>query len=425
VLVGDCFVSSALCKERSLTHISTTEGGAAILSFEEVQKKLQDALSNLENDHAEHSKQLIRLDEDMKDSEELIKTLNQQLEIENTQYKFFQEMRHYIEDLVDCLDTKVPMIEQNEDQLLVLREKQAVEKYNNWIQFMKQGISRKRKYPSKEPEGWSSDEEENDQLTKQIRGIITKSMELFQDTKEEFSSIRKIKEQFLIWKQKFPKSYTDTYCDLSVQKVFAPFVRLELLSWDPLGKVSFDQLSWFKELLDYGSVRDISFTNELTSLQDELIPELVKQIIIPIVRHTMSKIYNPLSRNQTLNAQALLDDVQTYVDPRSDDMKQIYFAIHERMEKYAEDIVIPSFMKNQEFAMRQFWSCIKLMRNVLSWKTKLAKNMLRSIIIEQLYKEKIHPMLKEVPFQQRQDLLKQVLLYLPEEWQQTVLKLNQ
>src|SRR5690606_25928365 len=140
------------------------------------------------------------------------------------QYKFYQEMRHYIEDLVDCLDTKVPMIEHNEDQLLLLREKQAAEKYNNWIQFMKRGINRKRKHHSKEPEGWSSDEEEdNDQLAKQIQDIITRSMDLFKDTREEFSSISKIKEEFLNWKRKFPKSYTDTYCDLSVQKVFAPF----------------------------------------------------------------------------------------------------------------------------------------------------------------------------------------------------------
>lgn len=36
------------------------------------------------------------------------------------------------------------------------------------------------------------------------------------------------------WKAAQPRAYHDAYMGLSAPAVFAPFVRLELLAWDPL-----------------------------------------------------------------------------------------------------------------------------------------------------------------------------------------------
>lgn len=50
---------------------------------------------------------------------------------------------------------------------------------------------------------------------------------------------------------RYPKDYTNAYMHLSTPALFAPFVRLELLSWDPLYGAAdgapykgFDQQQW-------------------------------------------------------------------------------------------------------------------------------------------------------------------------------------
>src|SRR5690606_30725310 len=160
--------------------------------------------------------------------------------------------------LVDCLDNKVPLIEENEDRLLRLREDTAHERYKSFLQSLKLKI-------------YEEMEEEEENIGD---SIIEESKNIFKDTRDEFSKLSKIKEKFIEWKMKYPKSYVDTYCELSVEKVFAPFIRLELLEWNPLSNVPFEDLNWYKELLDYFN----------RTKDEHLIPDLVKQIVLPIAR---------------------------------------------------------------------------------------------------------------------------------------------
>ena len=47
------------------------------------------------------------------------------------------------------------------------------------------------------------------------------------------------------WKQQQPAAYRDAYASLSVPQLFAPFVRRDLLQWDPLFEGgSFDSMHW-------------------------------------------------------------------------------------------------------------------------------------------------------------------------------------
>ena len=57
---------------------------------------------------------------------------------------------------------------------------------------------------------------------------------VMRDAGADFSSIPPIKAKAEEWKRKFPKAYKDAYMPESVPQLFAPFVRLELLSWSPL-----------------------------------------------------------------------------------------------------------------------------------------------------------------------------------------------
>lgn len=57
---------------------------------------------------------------------------------------------------------------------------------------------------------------------------------VFVDASEEYGSLLGVKDRLEQWKQQQPGAYADAYMSLSVPAVLAPFVRLELLQWDPL-----------------------------------------------------------------------------------------------------------------------------------------------------------------------------------------------
>lgn len=60
------------------------------------------------------------------------------------------------------------------------------------------------------------------------------STSVFADASEEYGSLAAVKDRLEKWKQQHPGAYADAYMSLSVPAVMAPFVRLELLQWDPL-----------------------------------------------------------------------------------------------------------------------------------------------------------------------------------------------
>ena len=60
------------------------------------------------------------------------------------------------------------------------------------------------------------------------------SASVFADASEEYGSLPAVKDRLEKWKQQQPGAYADAYMSLSVPAVMAPFVRLELLRWDPL-----------------------------------------------------------------------------------------------------------------------------------------------------------------------------------------------
>ena len=57
---------------------------------------------------------------------------------------------------------------------------------------------------------------------------------LFDDVVDEFASISLIKSRLEMWKFQFPQSYQQAYISLCLPKVFLPFVKLQLLTWNPL-----------------------------------------------------------------------------------------------------------------------------------------------------------------------------------------------
>lgn len=57
---------------------------------------------------------------------------------------------------------------------------------------------------------------------------------LFEDVVEDFSEVHSIRERFEDWRSLYNDSYKEAYIGLCLPKLINPFVRLQLINWDPL-----------------------------------------------------------------------------------------------------------------------------------------------------------------------------------------------
>jgi hypothetical protein len=57
---------------------------------------------------------------------------------------------------------------------------------------------------------------------------------IFEDVVEEFHDFELIMKNFEEWKKFELDSYKEAYVNLSLPKIFAPLVRLTLITWNPL-----------------------------------------------------------------------------------------------------------------------------------------------------------------------------------------------
>lgn len=98
-------------------------------------------------------------------------------------------------------------------------------------------------------EGESSTDE-SDSETKAYQSnrdlLLQTADQIFDDTAEEYAKLSEVKERFEKWKRDYSSSYRDAYMSLSILNIFSPYVRLELLKWDPLHEdLDFFDMKWY------------------------------------------------------------------------------------------------------------------------------------------------------------------------------------
>lgn len=101
---------------------------------------------------------------------------------------------------------------------------------------------------SEKIEGESSTDEsdsESQAYQSQRDLLLQTADQIFSDAAEEYSQLSLVKKRFEEWKKEYSSSYRDAYMSLSLPSIFSPYVRLELLKWDPLHKGSeFQEMKW-------------------------------------------------------------------------------------------------------------------------------------------------------------------------------------
>ncbi|KQK75354.1 PAX3- and PAX7-binding protein 1 [Amazona aestiva] len=326
-----------------------------------VKKQLKDRLDSMKELHKANRQQYEKHQQSREDSTKAIERLEGSSGGIGEQYKFLQEMRGYVQDLLECFSEKVPLINELESamhQLYKQRASRLVQRRQDDIKDESSEFSshsnkalmapnlesfgrdrviyqeqvkrrtaerearRARRRQAREQtgkmadhlEGLSSDDEETStditNFNMERDRILKESSKVFEDVLESFYSIDCIKSQFEAWRSKYFASYKDAYIGLCLPKLFNPLIRLQLLIWTPLeGKCrDFETMLWFESLLFYGC-------EEQEQVKDDadisLLPTIVERVVLPKLTVISENIWDPFSTTQTSRMVAI---VQKLVD---------------------------------------------------------------------------------------------------------------
>ncbi|KFK25221.1 hypothetical protein AALP_AA8G083000 [Arabis alpina] len=256
-------------------------------------------------------------------------------------------------------------------------------------------------------EGESSTDESDSETSayKETRDSLLQCADkVFSDASEEYSQLSKVKARFERWKQDYSSTYRDAYMSLSVPSIFSPYVRLELLKWDPLHQdVDFFDMKWHGLLFDYGKPEDgDDFAPDDTDAN--LIPELVEKVAIPILHHQIVHCWDILSTRETRNAVAATSLVTNYVSASSEALAELFAAIRARLAEAIAAITVPTWdplvlkavPNAPQVAAYRFGTSVRLMRNICMWKDILALPVLENLALSDLLFGKVLPHVRSI-----------------------------
>lgn len=249
-------------------------------------------------------------------------------------------------------------------------------------------------------EGLSSDDEETStditSFNMERDRINRECKKVFEDVVEDFYSLDFIKSHFEVWRREYPDCYRDAYIGLCLPKLFSPLVRLQLITWNPLETqcANFEYMLWFESLLFYGFEE-----NSMLQKGDGdigLLPAIVEKVLLSKLSVLVEQVWDPLSSSQTARLvgfiHKLMKGYPTVLHGDNSYTQELLKTIVLRTRRTLdEDVFLPLFpqhvMDNKNssaylFYQRQFWSCVKLLGNILQWDGILSNSCLRDLALD-------------------------------------------
>ncbi|KAK2662311.1 hypothetical protein Ddye_000885 [Dipteronia dyeriana] len=259
----------------------------------------------------------------------------------------------------------------------------------------------------KKMEGESStDESDSESSAYQSRRelLLQIADQIFSDASEEYSQLSSVKERFEEWKRDYPSSYRDAYMSLSAPAIMSPYVRLELLKWDPLQEdADFSEMKWHSLLFNYGLPEDgKDFAAD--DADANLVPTLVEKVALPILHHEIAHCWDMFSTQETRNAVYATSLAITYVPTSSETLEELSRTIHTRLAEAVGSITVPTWSplvmnavpNAARIAAYRFGMCVRLMRNICLWKEILALPILEKLALDELLCRKVLPHVRSI-----------------------------
>lgn len=294
----------------------------------EVLQRLVDRLQSVKDLNKKHTEDIDQMIGEMRLLKVSTLEAAQRTPIAEARYRFYQELRGYVCDYVECMDEKVPQIVDLEKRAMAVMSRfktNLIERHRQDVKDQAKEVSDLAlKYRTAKPQnpaededrvrraaeregrrtrrrrdrertnlseshldGMSSDDEIPDQEAAQyklqLQQIAEESMHVFDDTTEEFSSIVSILKRFHEWKRCDRAAYKDAYVSVCLPKIVGPLIRQRMITWNPLDDncPDFEKMDWFGTCMVAGYETGESEETLAADSDARFVPALIEKIILP------------------------------------------------------------------------------------------------------------------------------------------------
>lgn len=119
------------------------------------------------------------------------------------------------------------------------------------------------------------------QLKLVVENVRERAAHLFDDTAPEYCDVSAIIRRFMDWKETDERSFREAYADEFITKLLGPFVRRDLLDWNPLAPQARDlsTMHWYQAVLRLGLNNEGFDPNDPVIIN--LIPDLIEKHVVP------------------------------------------------------------------------------------------------------------------------------------------------
>ncbi|XP_034367435.1 intron Large complex component GCFC2 isoform X2 [Arvicanthis niloticus] len=341
------------------------------VNLEIIKKQLNNRLTLLQDSHRSHQREYEKYVQDIQSS----KTAIQNLESTSDQalnYKFYKGMKIYVENIIDCLNEKIIIIEELESSMYTLLLKQS------------EALLKRRQDELKC---------ESSYLQQLSCDILQDCKKVFEDVHDDFCNVQNILLKFQQWREKFPDSYYEAFVGFCLPKLLSPLIRVQLLDWNPLkmDSIGLDKMPWFTAITEFmeSSMED---SGKEDGSDKKILSAVINKTIVPRLTDFVEIIWDPMSTSQTrsltTHCRVAFEQFASENDV-SRSKQDLLKSIVARMKKSVEDdVFIPPYPKSSEegkmsphskFQERQFWGALKLFQNILLWNGLLPDDTLQDL----------------------------------------------
>ena len=179
-----------------------------------------------------------------------------------------------------------------------------------------------------EVDGWESEEELLDEVdgsaaldSAALSSFHEDVRAVMSDVDVEWRDLDVVAGHFEHWKRRYPKAYEEAFIDLSIPKVFAPYIRLELMQMQLLPSLStspspydeafaFSSLPWFHSVQRYVG----TLGHEPADEDSPILSSLLSSLFCPLLASIIREEWDVSSERQAIRLQAV---VQKLLPPPS------------------------------------------------------------------------------------------------------------
>ncbi|XP_043226596.1 PAX3- and PAX7-binding protein 1-like isoform X2 [Amphibalanus amphitrite] len=376
----------------------------AELTPDAVRQRLQQKLSELRLAQDGHVTGRDRTLDDLVSGQSEIDRLERAAPRAARRYQYYQDIRGYVTDLIECFNEKMALIEELENRMLEVQRARAqklivrrrtdvrdqrmeldASTQRSGIHFSEQSAeevaSRRRRAAEREgrrtrrrrarelsaaggadhQDGLSSDDEtapaDGEKFTKDGEAIMEAAEAVMEDVEDDFSTLAGVCRHFLEWRRIDPQAYRDAFVNLSLPKALAPLVRLQMIGWNPLTEGECPELEsrpWFAELVMFGVGSDPTAETE-DSIRDDpdclLVSRVVERVVLTKITALVERVWDPLSSSQTLRlvhlVRQLARDYPTVTGGSGPLRRLLEAVVTAFTETVRQDASVPRFTKQQ------------------------------------------------------------------------------